>query len=287
MAESPTPFAEIDLGPSKLDQFLDAHQKKLIMAAILLALGVIAYVIYDGIARGKAEDAGSALLVAESAEDYQKVIADWPESQSAASAMPLLAEVQSEKSATEAIQTLRDFISNNADYPALATAKVSLALRLLEQGESSEATNILTEVAESDTSTYIAPLAYITLGDIAKAAEDKEKASSFYIKAQEDPSGQGNAYTDLAVSRLALVNAAAPTKIKPAPPAPAPAPPAPAPLPTTTTDPATPTAATPTTATPGKPAQPAATDTPETPAEPSAEPNTPEASTEATETTAP
>lgn len=237
MAESPTPFAEIDLGPSKLDQFLDAHQKKLIALAILLALGVIAYVIYSGIAQGEAEDAGAALLTSEKTEDYQKVIDQWPTSQSAATALPLMADIQATDSPEKAIETLRSFLDANAEHPTAATAKVSLALLLLKQEKADEANTLLNEVADSDS--YIAPLACITLGDAAKASGNKEEATSWYQKAQEDSGEQGNAYKDAAAARLALVNAKAPVKIKPAPPAPE-VPEAPAAIPATNITPAAP-----------------------------------------------
>jgi len=86
MAESPTPIAEIDHGPSKFDQFLDQHTTKLIIGAILIALGAVGFVIYSGLAEAKAEEAGSALTAAESISDYQDVISQWPESKSAESA---------------------------------------------------------------------------------------------------------------------------------------------------------------------------------------------------------
>ncbi len=228
MAESTTPFAEIDHGPSKLDLFLDAHQKKLIIAAILLALGVVAYVVYSGIAKGEAEDAGAALLTAENVEEYQKVISQWPTSHAAASALPLMADVQGEDSPEEAIETLKGFIDAHPDHPTLPTAKVSLALRLLEQGDTVQATTLLTEVTDNDADSYIAPLAYISLGDIAKAAGKKEDAKTWYEKAQEDPTDQGNTFSDAAANRLALVNALPPKKIKPAAPAPVAPPAAPA-----------------------------------------------------------
>lgn len=275
MAESPTPFAEIDLGPSKLDQFLDAHQKKLIALAILIAIGVIAYVIYSGIAKGKAEDAGAALLTAEKVEDYQKVIDQWPTSNAAASALPLMAEAQGIESPEQAIETLRGFLDSNPAHPATATAKVSLALRLLEQGNTDEATTILTEVAEGDSS-YITPLACICLGDIAKQAGNKKAAKTWYEKAKEDPTEQGNTYSDAAEARLQLVNALPPTKIKPAPKAPpappvTPAPPAPAVTPA-------PAPANPAPATQEAPTAPAPAEEPATePAEQKSESNTTEA----------
>lgn len=276
MAESTTPFAEIDHGPSKMDQFLDAHQKKLIIAAILIALGVIAYVIYSGIAEGEAQDAGAAMLTAEKAEEYQEVITKWPASNAAASALPLLADVQGEKSPDEAIQTLKDFLASNATHPVAATAKVSLALRLLEKGDTAEATTLLTEVTETEADTYIAPLAYISLGDIAKAAGKKEEAKTWYEKAKGDSAEQSNSYTDAAAARLALVNANPPQKIKPTPPAPAPVAPPVAP-------PAAPiTPITPITPAPASVTPPVAPPAPTLPTPPT---STPEPTTENTEST--
>jgi len=267
MAESPTPFAEIDLGPSKLDQFLDAHQKKLILTAILLAIGLFAYVIYTGIAKGEAEDAGAALVKAEKVADYKEVITQWPNSKSAGTALPLIAQLQGKDDPKEAIQTLKDFLDNNPDHPAVATAKVSLALRLMDQGNADEATSLLTEVTENENDDYIAPLACISLGDIAKAAGKKDEAKTWYEKAQEDTTDQGNTFKEMAVNRLALVNALPPKKIKPAPPAPLAPPVAPAkpkvlPVPPAPAKPqATPQAPTP---------APEATPTPPTPAPPAA-----------------
>lgn len=285
-SSAPAPIAEIDHGPSKLDQFLDAHTKKLVIGVILIALGVIAYVVYDGLAEAEAQKAGAALLEAEKASDYQEIIQQWPQSNAAASAHLLLADLQWADSQPESIETLENFISQHPEHPSIATAKVSLGLRLLEQGHTADAVTTLTEVAESDAATYIAPLACIALGDIAKAAGETGDAQAWYERAQEDPSEQGNAYKDTAAARLTLVNAKPPVKIKPALPVP-PAPPAPAvppvspepsptpvPTPTAPTAPVTPDTDTPSgiqekpspagTATP--PPAAAAPETPETPA---------------------
>ncbi|MCP5538114.1 MAG: tetratricopeptide repeat protein [Akkermansiaceae bacterium] len=218
--KSPAPIAEIDHGPSKLDQFLEDHSKKLVIAAILIALGVVAYVVYDGLAEAKAQEAGSALLEAQKVADYQDVIKKWPDSNAAASALPLMAELQWTDSQPDSIATLEEFISKHPGHPSIATAKVSLGLRLLEQGKTDEASEILSEIADSDKATYIAPLACIALGDIAKAANKPDDAKQWYEKAQTDPSEQGNAFKDIAAARLILVNAKPPVKIKPALPEP-------------------------------------------------------------------
>jgi len=209
------PIAEIDLGPSKLDQFLDNHQTKIIILAILLGIGVVAYVIYDGLAQAKANDAGAALLSSQQSDDYEEVIKTWPESNAAASARLLLADIQWSESKDDSITTLEEFIASYPEHPSIGTAKTSLGLRLLDQGNTDQARDILAEVAENDTYSYIAPMAAIALGDISKAAGDTKKAAEWYEKAQLDEAGYGNAFQSLASARLALVNAKPPQKIKP------------------------------------------------------------------------
>ena len=209
------PIAEIDLGPSKLDQFLDNHQTKLIILAILVGIGVVAYVIYDGLAQAEANDAGAALLSSKQSSDYEKVIQTWPASNAAASARLLLADIQWSESEDDSIATLEQFISTYPEHPSIGTAKTSLGLRLLDQGKTEEARDILTEVADNNTYSYIAPMAAIVLGDIAKAAGDTSSASEWYEKAQLDSAGHGNAFQGLAAARLLLVNAKPPTKVKP------------------------------------------------------------------------
>lgn len=228
MADTPTPIAEIEHGPSKMEAFLDQHTMKFVLGAILIALGVVGYVIYSGLARAKHEKAGAALNTAETSAEYQDVISQWPKTKAAESAMILLADAQWQDSQADAIQTLRDFLEQHPDHPAAPTAKVSLALRLLEQGKNSDAADLLAEAANDESSAYIAPLARITLGDIAKADGETEEAKAWYEKAAEDNTGLGNTFADTAAARLSLVNAAPPTMVKPAPPAPVQPPAAPA-----------------------------------------------------------
>lgn len=235
---SHTAIAEIDHGPSKLDQFLDQHQSKLVIAAILIALGVIAYVVYSGLEEGKAQEAGAALVSAETSAELESVISTWSGSNSSATALMLLSETQSETDA--AISKLKQFINEHPEHPALATAKVNLGIKLLKNGNNNEARDILAEVADNEAASYIAPFAAITLGDIAKEAGDAEKATTWYQKAKTDDNELGNSFTNIAESRLLLVNAQPPTKVQPALPEP----------PTAPAIPADPTPAIPTTPTP-------------------------------------
>ena len=238
MAEAPQPIAEIDHGPSQFEQFLDNHQKKLIIGAILIALGVVASVIWSGLEEGKQQEAGAALVKADEAADYRDVIKNHPDSNAAASAMPLLADLQWQDSQPDAIKTLEDFIAAHPEHPAILTAKVSLGLRLLDQGKHEEARNTLAEVAESHPDSYLGPLAAVALGDLAKAQGKTDVAKDWYEKAR-DGDTQRSMFQNLATDRLAIVNAKPPVKVQPAPPKP-PVPPTdetPAPQPGTETTP--------------------------------------------------
>ncbi|MGJ8677306.1 MAG: tetratricopeptide repeat protein [Akkermansiaceae bacterium] len=232
MAESntqPSPttsaaFAEIDLGPSKLDLFLDKHQPKLVIFAILVALGILGYVVKHGLDEAKAEEAGAALAAASNSEEYQEVIAQWPNSNAASTAQILLANSQWPDAKDDSISNLEDFIDSNPAHPAVASAKVSLGLKLINLGKTDEATEILAEVADSDTNTYITSLARVSLGDIAKESGDTEKAKIWYEKAQDNSDIKNDAFASIVETRLLLVNAKPPVKIQPALPEPPAAP---------------------------------------------------------------
>ena len=224
MAETPTPIAEIEHGPSKFEQFLDNHQSKIIIAAILLSLGLLGYVVWSGLDQAEQHEAGSALIKADEIPDYQDIIKKYPDSATAASALPLLANMQWQDSQPEAIETLQDFLNQNPEHPTAHTARVSLGLRLLQQGKTEEAKEQLSQIAENHPDSYIAPLACIALGDIAKSQSEVEEAKNWYEKARGD-GDRTSSFLDMANQRLRIVNAEPPTKIEPAPPAP-PAPPA-------------------------------------------------------------
>ena len=226
MAETPTPIAEIDHGPSKLDQFLENHQTKLILAAVAIALGVLGYVVWAGLDQSKQNEAGSKLIEADEIADYQDVIKQYPDSTAASSAMLLLANAQWQDSQPDTIQGLQDFLTQNPEHPAAHTASVSLGLKLLEQGKTSEAKEQLSSIADSHPDSYIAPLACIALGDIAKSEGQIDIAQNWYEKAKKD-NDKNNVFIQMADTRLSIVRAQPPTKIKPTPPVPT-VPPAPA-----------------------------------------------------------
>ena len=62
--QSASPIGEIEHGPSGLDAFLDANQKKLMVIATLLVIGVVAYVVITGLQQSAREKAAAEISAA-------------------------------------------------------------------------------------------------------------------------------------------------------------------------------------------------------------------------------
>ena len=216
--ESISPLGEIAQGPSAFEQFLDRNQKSLAALAVLLVLAVAAYVVFRGVRQSAEETAGSALYQAEDLAELQDVIRKHAGTAAAGSAVVLLAERQwSEGQQDAAVETLRGFLTAEPDHPAVPTARASLGAKRMLQGQKEEATRLLNDVVEDPASRHLAPYALITLGDMAQADGDLERAEDFYNRARNDFSA--GSFTDAANRRLLLLKAAMPIEIDP-PPAP-------------------------------------------------------------------
>lgn len=218
--ESPTPLAEISQGPSAFEQFLDNNQKNLIILTVLLVIGAGALVVFRGIEKGSQESAGAALNKAADLPSLQAVIQEHSGTRAAGSAMVLLAENQwNEGQQDAAINTLRNFINSNPDHAALSTAQASLGAKLMAQGKSADASAVFQQIIDDPKARFIAPYALISLGDIAQAAGDPEKAELSYNRAKTD--FPDSSFASTATGRIASLRAAPPVEVE-APPAPAP-----------------------------------------------------------------
>ena len=200
--QSPVPLAEIVQGPNAFEQFLDRNQKNLIILAILIAVGVAAFVVYHGWEKSRQETAGQAFIKSETLASLQSVIKDHDGTVAAASAAILLAERQwTENQQDASVNTLRKFISSYPNHPAQPTAKASLGAKLMIQKKSGEATKLFKEIIDDPKARYIAPYALISMGDIAKLADDLKLAESSYNRVKNEFSE--SRFVDVAKERLA------------------------------------------------------------------------------------
>jgi tetratricopeptide (TPR) repeat protein len=217
--DAPTPLGEIEHGPSKFEQFMEKNLKLVILFALLIIVGVAAFVITSQLGEAKDREAGNALLAAESPEDLRKVSADYADSGAASSAQLLLAgQLFEEGKEDEAIETLKAL--TGSEHPAAAQAQFSLAGLLLKKGQTEEAKASYEAILADSEATYLHPLSLIALGDIAEAAGDTEKAKEYYQRKLDDYQAYG--IQSLAVTRLNLAGVDQPQNVPP-PPAPEPA----------------------------------------------------------------
>ena len=215
------PLAEINLGPSKFEQFLENNQKTL---AILLSVEVVAiavYIVTRGVNKSREQSAGVALSNAKNATALQEVISNHANTNAAASAKLLLADMQAGEGKTgDAIKTLQDFIATNTDHPAKPTASAKLAAKLMSENKTAEASAIFQDLVSDPQARYIAPYALICLGDIAKAGGDPAKAESYFNQVKTEFAE--SSFASIAAERLATVKTKPPVEVEPAAPAPEP-----------------------------------------------------------------
>lgn len=214
---SVAPLAEINLGPSKFEQFLDNNQKTL---AVLLAVAVVAsavYIVIRGVEKSREHSAGAALSKATDSAALREVFSSHANTNAAASAKLLLADMQASEGETDAsIKTLQDFIATHNDHPARATASARLGACLMSQGKNAEASSIFQQIVSDPLARYIAPYALISLGDIAKIGGDTAKAESYFNKVKSE--FPESSFINLANERLNSVQAKPPVEVQPAAP---------------------------------------------------------------------
>lgn len=209
-----TPLAEINLGPSKFEQFLDNNQKTL---AVLFALAVVAsavYIVIRGVEKSREHSAGVALSKAATSAALQDVISNHAKTNAAASAKLLLADMQAgEGKMDAAIKTLQDFIATNTEHAARPTASAKLAANLMGEGKAAEASAIFQNLVSDPKARYIAPYALICLGDIAKVGGDPAKAESYFNQVKTEFAE--SSFASIAAERLASVKTKPPVEVDP------------------------------------------------------------------------
>lgn len=218
--DTPQLLGEITHGPSAFEQFLDRNQKNLIFLSIAIALGVAGYLVYQGIASSKERSAGADFCEAEDLPAFQSLIKEYPGTAAAGTAQIALAERQwTDGQQGTSIETLKTFLSDRPNHPARFAAKASLAAKLKDQGKATEATPLFQELSTDPDARYLAPYAFISLGDLAKSAGNLDQAEKSYQNAKTVV--PGNSFSTLIDQRLANLKTKPPVEIDPPPTPPA------------------------------------------------------------------
>jgi predicted negative regulator of RcsB-dependent stress response len=165
------------------DPALDAHvlwhkfRKEIfgaIVIALLIIIGFAGYRLYAE----RQESAASALLAtAKSAQDYQQVIARFPNTAAGASACLLLAEVQrNEGKFIESNATLQAFVSKDPKHELVSTAQMAIAANLESIGKTDEALSLYRQIAAKYSTSFNAPLSLISAVRLLKAKNQFDEA---------------------------------------------------------------------------------------------------------------
>ena len=128
---------------------------------------------------GLRQNSGAAGLLAsaKSAQDYEQIIAHYPNTPAGASAYLLLAEAQrQDKKFPEASETLRTFISKHPQHDLVSTARMAMATNLESMGKSDEALSMYAQVAATFPKSYVAPFALLAQVELLKAKGRTDEA---------------------------------------------------------------------------------------------------------------
>lgn len=211
-ATTGAPLGEISQAPPALEVFLDKHQMKVIVLAVLLAIVAVVFVILKGIKQSNEESAGALLTKAEDLAELQAVVKNYEDTEAAFSAKVLLAEKQWEDGQQDdAIATLKGFVDSERAHPARPSAEVSLAAKLWSQGKVDKAEALFRDLADDSDARYLAPYAWISIGDIEAGKGNTEAAQKAYETVENEFAG--SSYAGEAQTRLLLVKASAPVEV--------------------------------------------------------------------------
>lgn len=191
-------IGEIELGPSRHEQFLNAHYKKLMWGGIALGIlggSIIAY--FSHLNDRKTEAAAqlvSAMKItapgdAATPDAYDAKVLENLQQQHAGSAAAVTAKLMeglsllNAEDKSQGIARLQALAAECDDVLISARALAAVASSLQADGKTEESAKAWEQVAAQGQSPYLA-LAYLTLGDMARTSGQTEQARNYYLLAE-------------------------------------------------------------------------------------------------------
>ncbi len=196
---SSVPVATIEHDNSALEDFVEQNKSKLILAMLALLVIIVAFLVMRYLKESGVSEAAAALTGAESVEELDKVIADFPKETVAGSAALMKVTKLSEADKDdEAYEALKQFVETHKNHPLYYKGVADLGLREHAKGNLDEAITHLKEASlPGNAPAFIEQTALQRLGDalIAKGREamqsgDEAAAKGLFEEAK-------TAFTDL------------------------------------------------------------------------------------------
>jgi len=251
MATAPTPTPATDPAfidqPSKTEQFLELHFKKIVLFLLLVVLAVVAWGAMRYLHNQKEREAGQLFTAAKSVEDFDIVVQRFPDTAAAGNALLLKAQALATEGKKEsAIEVLQEFLSKHSGHELTPTAKLALATQQAAIGKKEEARAGLEALMKESPNSEIAPAVQLQLGDLLWAEGKVDEAKALYEGLPQAFPGKMTTFNEDLDRRLELMKANPPMEEIEAPKAAAPAPaptPVPAPIPAPAAEAPAPTSA--------------------------------------------
>ncbi len=223
-------FAEISVGPSKHEQFLDQHYRKLAVGLCACAAVVAGFIIYNGVNDATEHEAAAALVAAMPESNtleitlddagLKNVVANYAETRAAVTAdyLQAISLWKSGKKA-EGVEKMKAFIETAPTDEWRAQASVALACHYMSEGKKEEASSLFRSVVDSGNPTF-SGFAMLCLGDLARGMKDDAAAGNYYRDLNSKLSDSAFASKALPVykQREELFGIQAPTYVTPATP---------------------------------------------------------------------
>ncbi len=225
-------IGEIELGPSKQEQFLNKHYKKLIVGGIVFMVAVSAGICissfyqqhqtagsHELFSAAKVRTTGAAADVSDyDAKALATVLEEYSDTDAAATAalMEGLSLLQGEGTAERGLSRLEGVAASAQNEFVRARSLSAIASYYMDEGKAEQAVAAWKKVTQLPTNAYTA-LAYVSLGDLARNAGDIEAARAYYdLLAKECPTSTLTR-SQVAEMRMLVLNADDPTPVKPLP----------------------------------------------------------------------
>lgn len=193
MAEkNQVPVATLEYEPTSFEQALIKHKTKLILVGVLAIAGTVGYWGWRLVKESQHHSAALDFTRASTVAELKDAASKHAGQTAGGNALILAAEkLFAENKGTEAIATLKDFQSKNAEHPLRDLATWRLAEYQAASGDTAAAEKEYEAAGQSADSPF-SGLALLRLGDLKWAAGDKEKAKEYYEKILLNPAMTGN-----------------------------------------------------------------------------------------------
>ena len=220
-------IGEIAIGPSKHEQFLNAHYKKLMWGGITLGIAAGCVIAFFSHRNDQRHEAAAQVVQAlkitspgdgiASADEYDTATLAALQEQFANTPSAVTAELMNglsllAKGEEAGIAALENVAASQAPAPLRGRALAALATHQLQQGKDS--VPAWTRLAQMEANPYTA-LAYLMLGDLAKDKGDKEAARTWYEQCRTKCPTSALVADKTIEMRLTLLDVDAPTPVEP------------------------------------------------------------------------